>query len=190
VKSVKWREDRNHLLGGKRIPYRSAHPSIRQFIWSIVLPQLREFKIGRVCRLPGPAPAENGFPLANINPVPRGTFQVGGTHVQTASPLTTRPRSSGTPLFERLGLQPRLISHMSAASSWSNSNFRHSLCTHCGHAREIVSGKGSRFLLCLRAVPQSGLPKYPPQPVLVCAGFESRRLPDDPDGKPEPLASG
>ncbi|MFN9373277.1 MAG: hypothetical protein ACK6D3_15455 [Planctomycetaceae bacterium] len=45
--------------------------------------------------------------------------------------------------------------------------------------REIVSGKGSRFLMCQRATGNAGLPKYPPQPVLVCAGFESRQAGDD-----------
>jgi len=57
--------------------------------------------------------------------------------------------------------------------------------------REIVSGKGSRFLMCQRATGNTGLPKYPPQPVLVCAGFESRQARDDgPANNAEPEAWG
>lgn len=56
--------------------------------------------------------------------------------------------------------------------------------------REIVSGKGSRFLLCQRANSGATLPKYPPQPVLVCAGFELRPTRDEgPDDTSESVAA-
>jgi hypothetical protein len=50
-----------------------------------------------------------------------------------------------------------------------------SLCQFCSHTREIVSGKGSRFLLCGKAATDRRYPKYPPQPVVQCAGFEQRK---------------
>lgn len=46
------------------------------------------------------------------------------------------------------------------------------LCATCSHVREIVSGKGSRFLLCRLSQTDSRFPKYPPQPVSRCAGYE------------------
>lgn len=49
-----------------------------------------------------------------------------------------------------------------------------SLCEVCAHRREIISGKGSRFLLCTLARAQPAMAKYPPQPVLRCGGFEPR----------------
>ncbi len=47
------------------------------------------------------------------------------------------------------------------------------LCQTCAHMREVISGKGSRFLLCQRAQSGARFPKYPPQPVIRCVGFES-----------------
>jgi hypothetical protein len=47
-----------------------------------------------------------------------------------------------------------------------------SLCEFCTHMKEVVSGKGSRFLLCDRSTTDHRFPKYPPQPVVKCAGFE------------------
>jgi hypothetical protein len=49
-----------------------------------------------------------------------------------------------------------------------------SLCESCRHLREVVSAKGSRFLLCLLSQVDSRFPKYPPQPVLRCGGYEKR----------------
>jgi hypothetical protein len=48
------------------------------------------------------------------------------------------------------------------------------LCKSCDHVREIVSGTGSRFLLCRLAQADATYPKYPPQPVVHCAGFNPR----------------
>jgi hypothetical protein len=49
-----------------------------------------------------------------------------------------------------------------------------SLCEHCGHLREVISGKGSRFLLCQLSRIDPRFPKYPPQPVRRCGGFVER----------------
>jgi hypothetical protein len=53
-----------------------------------------------------------------------------------------------------------------------------SLCEHCRKRREVISGRGSRFLLCDYHRIDSNYPKYPGQPVLFCKAFEDR--------KPEP----
>ena len=50
-----------------------------------------------------------------------------------------------------------------------------SLCESCARVREVISGKGSRFLLCLLAQSDSRFPKYPPQPVLRCGGHKPRQ---------------
>lgn len=46
------------------------------------------------------------------------------------------------------------------------------LCGLCSHAREIVSGRGSLFVLCDRSREDSRYPRYPRLPVLRCPGFE------------------
>ena len=43
-----------------------------------------------------------------------------------------------------------------------------SLCERCERMREIISGKGSRFLLCQHSQVEPQYPKYPPQPVSSC----------------------
>ena len=53
-----------------------------------------------------------------------------------------------------------------------------SLCEFCVHAREVVSGKGSQFLLCRKSGTDSRFPKYPSQPVLKCIGFQHARKQD------------
>lgn len=47
-----------------------------------------------------------------------------------------------------------------------------SLCHSCSHVRQVVSGTGSRFLLCRRAEHDPKFSKYPPQPVARCEGYE------------------
>ena len=49
-----------------------------------------------------------------------------------------------------------------------------SLCESCRARREVVTPRGSRFLLCGRSADDSRFPKYPMQPVLRCAGHEPR----------------
>ncbi len=52
-----------------------------------------------------------------------------------------------------------------------------SLCIRCLHCRKIVSGKGSTFLLCEKALTSVKFPKYPPQPVIRCEEYQ--RKPDN-----------
>ncbi len=53
------------------------------------------------------------------------------------------------------------------------------LCARCRHVREIVSARGSRFLLCSRSSAEpERFARYPRLPVLRCAGFEEKA----PDG--------
>jgi hypothetical protein len=47
-----------------------------------------------------------------------------------------------------------------------------SLCARCRHVKLVRSEKGSVFLLCRLAAHDARFAKYPPQPVLACAGFE------------------
>jgi len=46
-----------------------------------------------------------------------------------------------------------------------------SLCETCQRMREVISAKGSRFLLCELALTDNAFPKYPGQPVLRCRGY-------------------
>ncbi len=48
------------------------------------------------------------------------------------------------------------------------------LCATCRHAREVENSRGSRFLLCERSRTDPRFPRYPPLPVLRCAGHEPR----------------
>ncbi len=45
--------------------------------------------------------------------------------------------------------------------------------------KEVVSGKGSRFLMCQKSVADNRFVKYPPQPVVNCVGFEKTKESDD-----------
>lgn len=47
-----------------------------------------------------------------------------------------------------------------------------SLCQQCAHRRDVVTGKGARFLLCTKAMSDQRYEKYPPQPIVRCTGFE------------------
>ncbi len=51
-----------------------------------------------------------------------------------------------------------------------------SLCKFCLNVREVVSGTGSTFMLCRLAQTDKRFPKYPPQPVVQCDGYEGDRL--------------
>lgn len=46
------------------------------------------------------------------------------------------------------------------------------LCGGCRWARLVVNRRGSEFLLCGRQRIDPRFRKYPPLPVLSCAGFE------------------
>jgi hypothetical protein len=64
---------------------------------------------------------------------------------------------------------------------------RPSLCETCTHLREVVTPKGSRFLLCQLSQKNAAFPKYPPQPVLVCTGYEAQSSPSEGSKESSPL---
>jgi hypothetical protein len=49
---------------------------------------------------------------------------------------------------------------------------RAGLCSTCRHARQVVSGKGSRFVLCELSRTDARFPRYPRLPVLACTGYQ------------------
>jgi hypothetical protein len=49
-----------------------------------------------------------------------------------------------------------------------------SLCATCTFMREIVTPRGSRFLLCRLSQTRVAYPKYPPQPVVRCDCYQER----------------
>ena len=49
-----------------------------------------------------------------------------------------------------------------------------SLCETCALMREVVTPKGSRFLLCQLSKTDPASPKYPPQPVVRCDGYQKQ----------------
>ena len=57
----------------------------------------------------------------------------------------------------------------------SSESMIQSLCETCSHVKEIVSGKGSRFLMCEKSQADRRFQKYPPQPVVKCLGYEEAR---------------
>jgi len=62
-----------------------------------------------------------------------------------------------------------------------------SLCETCRNVREVRTAR-SRFLLCELSVTNAAYPKYPPQPVARCDGYQNKdgstqAKPDDPPGK-------
>ncbi|MEP7305845.1 MAG: hypothetical protein ABJA98_10030 [Acidobacteriota bacterium] len=46
------------------------------------------------------------------------------------------------------------------------------LCGVCTQAREVVTPRGSMFVLCHRSLSDDRFPKYPRLPVLECPGHE------------------
>ncbi len=46
------------------------------------------------------------------------------------------------------------------------------LCATCIHCKEVVSGKGSRFLFCKKSEKDRRFHKYPPQPIIRCVGYK------------------
>ena len=49
-----------------------------------------------------------------------------------------------------------------------------SLCETCAWMREVVTPKGSRFLLCRLSQTDPDYPKYPLQPVVRCDGYRKK----------------
>jgi hypothetical protein len=60
-----------------------------------------------------------------------------------------------------------------------------SLCQTCCNGRMIVSGKGSRFLLCQLSQQDRRFPKYPPQPVISCVGYAKAEVGEDSQAEPK-----
>ena len=56
--------------------------------------------------------------------------------------------------------------------SSKSADARLGLCADCVHARKVESSRGSAFLLCRLSLTDPRFPKYPPLPVLQCAGFK------------------
>jgi hypothetical protein len=56
-----------------------------------------------------------------------------------------------------------------------------SLCQSCSFAKEIISGKGSRFLLCEKSQSDDRFPKYPTQPMIRCRGFIETKGGNEPE---------
>ena len=54
-----------------------------------------------------------------------------------------------------------------------------SLCETCKNMREVRTAK-SRFLLCELSVTHAAYPKYPPQPIMRCDGYQLRDEATDP----------
>jgi hypothetical protein len=48
---------------------------------------------------------------------------------------------------------------------------RESLCPGCSNVQVITNDRGSRFYLCRLSATDKRFPKYPPQPVIICAGY-------------------
>jgi hypothetical protein len=57
-----------------------------------------------------------------------------------------------------------------------------SLCETCSRMREVVTPKGSRFLLCQMSWIDARYAKYPPQPVVRCEGH---RAAGEPEAEPD-----
>jgi hypothetical protein len=51
-----------------------------------------------------------------------------------------------------------------------------SLCESCALRREVITPKGSRFLLCQLSKSDPAYPKYPQQPVVRCNGYQPNEL--------------
>ena len=59
-----------------------------------------------------------------------------------------------------------------------------SLCETCQNMREVRTAR-SRFLLCELSVTNADFPKYPPQPVVRCDGYQPRaKAKQDEQGDP------
>jgi hypothetical protein len=49
--------------------------------------------------------------------------------------------------------------------------------------REVITPKRSRFLLCELSKTNPAYPKYPPQPVVQCEGFQQKQAEDTANAK-------
>ncbi len=53
-----------------------------------------------------------------------------------------------------------------------------SLCESCQNVREICTAR-SRFLLCELSLTNADYPKYPPQPIVRCDGYQPKGKADE-----------
>ena len=53
------------------------------------------------------------------------------------------------------------------------------LCVTCAHVQIVRSARGSEFVLCRLSFSDPRFPKYPPLPVLECAGYQAVADPDE-----------
>lgn len=58
---------------------------------------------------------------------------------------------------------------MTPVGSWAGT----SLCETCRGGREVRTAR-SRFLLCELSLVNGNYPKYPPQPVVRCVGYQPK----------------
>ena len=58
-----------------------------------------------------------------------------------------------------------------------------SLCETCALVREVITAKGSRFLLCQLSKTDTAYPKYPPQPVVRCDGYRKKEQTEGVEGR-------
>lgn len=49
-----------------------------------------------------------------------------------------------------------------------------SLCESCAAMREVITPKGTRYLLCQLSATDATFSKYPPQPVVRCRGHRPK----------------
>jgi hypothetical protein len=61
------------------------------------------------------------------------------------------------------------------------------LCVSCRWMRRVTNRRGSTFFRCGLADTDPAFPRYPPLPVLSCAGFEAQ---GDGPGRREPAEHG
>ena len=53
------------------------------------------------------------------------------------------------------------------------------LCESCCWMRAVATPKGSRFLLCQLSKTNPVYVKYPPQPMVVCNGYQPKAQTED-----------
>lgn len=60
--------------------------------------------------------------------------------------------------------------------------YKDTLCINCKNVRKIENNRGSLFLMCRMHAENKRYPKYPPQPVYSCKGFEEEaKVKQDPE---------
>jgi hypothetical protein len=53
------------------------------------------------------------------------------------------------------------------------------LCATCTNRQIVQSARGSEFVLCRLSFSDPRFPKYPPLPVIACAGYHRGSNPDE-----------